>query len=339
VLVAAAPGPEPAVDLQWDGTAACPDAGLARERLEAYLAQSEGAASSEAVIARVVVSETEAGLEASLELSTAWGESRRTLRADRCEDIADAVALVVATTIDPLLGIRDPHDGGPAIEPEPEPLPEPEPEPLPDPDPLPPVDTPPPEADREASDRTPDPPPKRPAARSPITLLGAFGAGVGAGLRLHAGAVLDASMGVQWRRLRVLALGWYGFSGSRPVEGTPEGTIALRSWGAGLLACGVPGFGRFELPTCAGIEAGALHGESDGLAQPDSTWRPWLGVAARVGLHLRITPRVALALDVHGTGVVLRPTFHVEDQAEAESVYQAPPVAGRALLGVQVRWP
>lgn len=338
-----APASEAAVDLRWEGPAACPDAALAEARLRESLARSEGEAPGP-VTAHVVVREVEGELEATLELGTAWGESRRTLRAARCEDIADAVALVVATTIDPLLGIREPHDAGAVVEParaRPEPEPEPE---LP---PLPPVEAAPPstELSPRASPATDGEPATEPATadreprRAPVIVLGAVGAGVGAGLRLRAGAVLDADLGVGWRWLRVLAIGSYTFADSRPVAGTASGTITMRAWSAGALGCGVPAFGRFELPVCAGIEGGTMLGTGRGLPDGASASRPWVGVALRAGLHLRLTPRVALALDVHGIGVVLRPTFHVATTDGLEPVYTAAPVAGRAILGVQVRWP
>jgi hypothetical protein len=335
------PAAPPAVDLQWEGTAACPDASLAQARLAGYLAQS-GGTSADTVRAHVVVTEVDSGLEATLQLATAWGESRRTLRAERCEDIADAVALVVATTIDPLLGIRDPHDAGPALEPparaELEPEPEPLPEPLPEPEPLPPLVAAPDPRPTPAPVRDPQPRPKPEPTRT-IAALGSFGAGIGAGLRLRAGPVLDGSIGFDWRWLRVLAIGSYTFADERPLAGTEDGSIVMRAWSAGALACGVPRFSRFEAPACAGIEGGTMLGRSDGVNVPGSDSRPWLGVALRVGLHLRVTPRVALALDLHGIGVAWRPTFHIENVDTVDTVYTAPPVAGRALLGVQVRWP
>lgn len=338
--VAAAPaGDLERVALGWESSGPCPGPELVRERLHGYLAGSAGTTSGDHVTANVVVASTESGLKATLELTTAWGASHRDLEASRCEDIADAVALVIATTLDPLLDLRAAHrphdltttpaeptaadddgsDPGTAAQPR-----------VPASAPALPASSisPPAPASTRASRRRP---PKR-----TVAMIGGFAAGVGGGLRPRAGAIVEVTLGMKWRWLRVLAIGSHGFARERTLSQVPEGAITLRMWSAGAMGCGVPAFSRLEIPACVGVEGGAIIGEGVGLATTDEASRPWIGVAARTGLHLRVAPRLALALDLHGIGVALRPRFHV---VGVGPVFTAAPVAGRALLGLQVQLP
>lgn len=322
----------PTVELHWEGGTACPDDAHARRRLADEVARAE-TSRDEHVVARVHVAESEDGIEATLDLATTAGQSQRVLSARRCEEIADAVGLIVATTLDPFLDLRTsrasrgavrvPLAAGPPSAASVEEV-----------EPLPPDSAPDPVAPSLEVRAKPEPPPVERSTAS----FGSFGTGVTGGLLPRAGPHLELVLGVKWRWLRGALLGHYAFARRHALPSVEDASIVLHAWSLGLIGCGVMARNRVELPLCTGIEGGRIGGEGrgSGLAFASSAARPWLGVVARTGVHVGITPHVWLALDVHGDGIVWRPAFHVEG---AGSAHVVPRVAGRAILGIGARWP
>ena len=324
----------PQVELEWDGGAACPDELHPQERLARELARTE-ASPDERVLARVTVTDSGDGLQAELHLTTTAGDSRRVMQAGSCAEIEGAVALVVATTLDPLMDLRErsssrvelspmPRIEVPVREPTVEPESEPdEPEPEPEPADLGEIVA----VDEPAAD-----------ARTPVTVHATVASGVTGGLLPSAGPHLEVGLGVGMRRWRLTLLGHHAFVRRTSVRDVPDAFVVLQSWGVGAIGCGVPGTGRIEVPLCAGVEGGAIvgRGRGEGLSYAASGARPWMAAVARVGFHFSITSRLWLVVDAHGDAVALRPAFHVEGVGR---VHLASRVAGRAVLGFGVRLP
>ena len=83
--------------LEWRAPAACPDAGDLRRRVESML----GGAPVGPILGRVTVRAIEAGLfEGQLELQVGSATTARVLRAERCDGLVEAVAVIVALTLD-----------------------------------------------------------------------------------------------------------------------------------------------------------------------------------------------------------------------------------------------
>jgi hypothetical protein len=114
-------------------------------------------------------------------------------------------------------------------------------------------------------------------------------------------------------------------------------------------ACFVPLRARIELGGCGGIEAGAVQGKAFGPdADPSSGFAPWVAATAMARASLNVVGRLSIGLDV-GIAVPLVPGnvaftgpsagVTLLPGAQSTSVtFQSSPVAGRLLLGPEIRF-
>ena len=161
-----------------------------------------------------------------------------------------------------------------------------------------------------------------------LALLGGGGygpLGQGSGVAVMRAALIGShwrwGVGVQW--LPPLTAGF-------------EDGVRLRAagWTGGTRACGVPARGAFEFPMCAGIEAGQVFVE--GLAGVPNRRRqsqPWVAIEFGPGLRWAPLERLALGLEVDLAVPLLRAGFSINNQP----VTRYAPVGVRALLGVELR--
>lgn len=321
-----------AVALTWEAPAGCPDAAVVRRALAGYLGEGPSIEAGAAV--RAVGRVTRRGGLYRLELrtETTSGETVRETTADDCGVLVEATAVIVAIAVDPSTMLaRGDMAPKPAPEPteakpepgptEPEPAPT-EPEPIPAPaDPI-----------VEASPTVPAQPPE-PRIRFGMRVSGGVDLGVlpglAGGLRLA-----GATFGRAWRaELR----GDYWFPRTAIVADGIGGRVSL--WSIGGRGCWVPEVERASLqfPLCAGLESGAMRGDAvgDRVVGPTTSRRFWLAADGSAGLAF--APRRFIALVVQAELVVplVRAGFRVGDL----EVHRAGPVAGRALLGVEARFP
>lgn len=303
------------VELGWQAPADCPDAAAA----QAVVARLLGDAVHDperAVRADVRIERDTTGFRARVRID----QGERELVAQSCEEIADAAALIVAMAIDPRIGGAG------------EPTAIPEPPPTIDPPAAVPIATTPP-AEAIAIERPAPPPPPRPRRARPRAILRA-GGGVGIGAVRAASAVTMLAVAIAGRRWRVELDGAAWLPRTRPG---PDATgIRVVGWSVGLRGCGSPVAARVEVPICAGVRAGALHGRGVGDLDAHRRRVPWIAATLGTGLWGWITPRFALALDVDGELALTRPAFVVEP---AGFVVRAPRAGVRALFGPAVRLP
>ncbi|MEM6991809.1 MAG: hypothetical protein AAF721_14980 [Myxococcota bacterium] len=329
-----APEPRTGITLEVTSAKQCADEAALRSQIDRYLAGS--GADDEPVTASLHTNVEETGIRATLQITTATGHSSRELAAANCNELVDAVAVVVAMAVDPLLALPDTSDPA-APEPEPEPAPEPEPEPIPEPEPEPEPDPEPePEPVRPVplpAEPAPPPKPSRPRRQGTRFVASASGGAAG-GLLPGASGLLEGVAGVQWRSLRVAAAGHYQFRRTRGVDN--RGSVAIAAWGLGAHACFVPTLGRIELAGCGVFEAGQAIGTGQDLPTTASASRPWIGLGARAALDVRITRWLYIELAVQGLAHPLIPTFNVAGVGE---VHTARAVGGRAIGGLQLRFP
>lgn len=297
---------------------ACPGAQEVEERLVRLLGTEASTARAEArVEARA------AGWQVELELEWHGNRDTRTLVAARCETLADATVLMVATTADPMAVVR--HTGTerppPIIERSASPAPEvraAEP-------PLPrvvPTSRPSPELER-----SPRPPRDRGFA------LGVSGQLDLGSLPRVAGGV-GARLGWRWPRARLFVEGAY--LPSRPVVSTApharQGRVQLGVARVG--ACVRAWVRTVELPLCGGAEVGGTRSTGFGVRADRGASDPWVALVGEGGV---VIPLMA-SLAVFGRVGVAVPLVYSEYVFGEERLYRAQAAALRGAIGFEFRW-
>jgi hypothetical protein len=87
---------------------------------------------------------------------------------------------------------------------------------------------------------------------------------------------------------------------------------------------------------CATFEAGAIGGSGFGLARSASGFAPWVAPGLGVMGGYALSRRLAITLALDGVVPVTRAAFSLEGVGV---VHRTPPLSGRALLGLEARWP
>ena len=311
------------VDLAWRAPAGCPDLATAHATIEKLL---EGQApEGRRVVAGVVIEPGGKGFRARVRIDDGTSVGERELEAASCEEVGDAAALIVAMAVDPRLAGDLPPD-----------------EPQPD---EPPIPTPPPGDVTTTPDAgivatpilTPvpvEPTPRR--KRPPLKFLLRAGGGVGYGsVPTVAGVVMIAFAlaGPRWR-VELDADVWTPRTRTSPQNEAIG--VRVLGWTLGVRGCGSPLAMKLEIPLCAGVRAGALHGEGTGPIESSSKFSPWITATGGIGLWGWIVPRFALALDIDGFVSLTRPAF---DTQPSNFIVLAPAGGVRAVFGPVVKLP
>src|SRR5699024_1986952 len=104
---------------------------------------------------------------------------------------------------------------------------------------------------------------------------------------------LQLRAGLLTRRLRVELGAIHWLTQRVEISGTTA-SADLRLTAAQLQACPRLTHKRLEIPLCAGLELGAMHGAGHGLALTSTDRRPWLAALADARLLWAPRPRLAL---------------------------------------------
>ncbi|MCA9709138.1 MAG: hypothetical protein KDK70_25060 [Myxococcales bacterium] len=335
---------DPGMMLEWSAPAGCPSQTAVRQRLSDALADS--AADPRGMRARALVTQDDAGgLTLELELARDDGPGgRRTMQARDCHELAKAVVLIVALAVDPdvdldALPVEPPPDPVPVPVPVPEPgtptMPEPEPAPPSEPAPLDP-------APSEAPEPEPPEPnePREPARRQASALPVGLYVTAGAGLSVLPKPTAVLSLGAAtWGRAWRAEL---GASYWTPVDTFPTGDTTggrIQQWTLDARGCGLLRPGPLEIPLCAGVDGGAVHGKGLGLPAARQVTSLRLALAAGAALvwaPARLRGRLALRLDAEGLVALVRARFRASPAAPG-LVYYTPLVGGRVSAGLEVR--
>ncbi|MEZ4447845.1 MAG: hypothetical protein R3B09_00110 [Nannocystaceae bacterium] len=341
-LVVLALGSGGAVHLEWDAPAGCPSAAEVSAQIDAHLAGTPRGDGSVEASAKV----TRRGGAYVLELRSVVRDQpgARTLRGRECGSLARAAALVVALAVDPSLGERQGDDEGAPVDAgvdvdadadaplagageasvpaEPEAAAtEPE---VTDPEVVAPT-TAPPSNDRRGRLRD----------RFALRLLG--GAEVGA--LPGVGGLVGASIGHVWPRARVELTGVYlpPRRVAVPYEGA-VGSATFQLGAAGARGCGQVVRGRFEVPLCAGIEAGVLDIVTADFRPDGSRRAPWVAGSAGATLVVRALRVLGVVVAAELVVPFTRPTTIVGSDT-SEVVHRPAPVTGRFAAGIELRFP
>ncbi len=244
-----------------------------------------------------------------LRLASESGEQRRTLDAERCDELVDVAATLIAIAAAP---------------PEPEPSPEPEPEPTPEPEPSP------------EPEPTPEPRPTTPTERSPWRGFVAAAAGLGLGPLPGPAPVVTGGVGLFRGRARLEAEVDYWLVRSVFSDQDSDAGGQIQLWAVTLRGCFAPRVAALEFPICGGAQAGQLLGRGVGVAEPRSSRMAWLSAELGAGVRVPVHPNVALRGDVALLVPVLRPGFEIEALGE---LHRAFPVGFSGGLGLEFRFP
>lgn len=300
--------------IEWHAPAECPDDAAVEARVGELLGATPTA--SERATADVVGDHEGWTVELSTFIDGA--KQTRSLRADDCVVLAEAVAVVVAVALDPVaVATNEASAEGPRV---PEPA----------------IES--PASAAPVVDRAKPVPhsasaaPRRRTWSFGVRVEGGYGIGTAPGGTGLAGLALFAQTG----RARIEIEGrWYG-----PREILEDGAGARTQLGtAAALGCLELGRAVVTAPLCLGFEAGALRARGVELPAPQTVHFPWAAPVARAALAARVHARVRMWLALEGAVLVVRPQLQQGFDAP-EVLWTAPPVAARVMLGVEVRaWP
>ncbi len=337
----AAPGEAPSYRVALELTEGC-EAGAVERQVDQLLSSST--VENTDVFAHGRIDQANGEYRLLLSISSGGSVEIHRLAAPSCAELLDAVGLLVASTIDPLVAPAPAESVSVPVSEsanETGPPPDPAMDPVETPDP---AVEPAPELERapwwaeeledpgRAVDEAPAPPEPEPGVVGLILARGGvgygtlpdldlgFAGGLGLDIRGVAGVEIGASHYVERR-----------FEDQDAYLGA---AIGVRLTTGTLLGCWRPKYARVVFPVCAGIELGAMRGIGVGAPNPTLRTGFWGAGEGRVGLRYPDGAPVALAVDAQGYGVFQRPAFRLSG---SDSVYRAGPGGFRALVGMDVR--
>lgn len=316
-------------ELAWKAPAGCPDAEAIRKQVAALVPTPSGGEGVLHVDARVEPRER----AFVLTLRTTFFErlDEREVEARACDELAEAVALVVAISLDPSLDSttqvpeppdereRGPDDAAASAVPS---------EPRAGAEALPAATRPEPPAGAPSTSLRAGAPTRR-ALPSAWLLRLAPKLEVGTLPAVTGG--LDLAVGVLWRWWRLELHGSHSWPRRVPGPGGSAGRFQLGV--VGMHGCGRPRAGPVELPVCVGLDGGALRVDGNGLRRATTVHGPWLAASLGVGLVAGGT-RVAFWTLVEGSAVLMWPRILVGE----ETFFRPFPVAVRGLAGLELRF-
>lgn len=333
------------IELEWHGEA-CHEAERTRARLRELLPAHEAGPRGRARVTIVpdggAPRDGHVPWRVTLAIGTDDGTVTRTIRGGPCSSLTEAIALVIAVTVDPLGTSLQVKPQPPAVaEPEQGMVPEPEQGAVPEqgtaleqgtvPE-L--VGAPPavdgraatraePEVGRTRDDRSP------PRPRSVLAIAEAGGA---LGLLPPLGARLGGTvvLGIGAARLAVTGLHVLARRVEHPQDPSVGADIALSS--ARVSAGWSFVRGRFALPLYAGLEAGVFTAAGFGLQRTATPRATWLAVVPHAQPTLWATPWLGVGVHLEVPIALTRPRFGVDDFSG--DLAQVPAVGLRCGLGI-----
>lgn len=203
-------------------------------------------------------------------------QGRRTLEAESCQALTEAVALVIALAIDPGFS----NDS--LLPKETEPPPEPN-------------------------------TPTNPLTWSGVASLGGIVdtqslPGVAGGLQ--------AGLGVEYGGLLLGASGRYLFGRATTAADHPSARATIDLAAAALESCYFLSLSDWRLGPCAALELGRLRAESEGVTDPSAGRTLWLAVDAGVVARWRFRAPWGLSLGLSAIAPLQRPTFEITGISE-----------------------
>ncbi len=314
------------VRLEWAAPDDCPSAEAVREDIERLLGRPLGAVNDPPLNATAEIIEQSNGWQLRLKVTAGdSGVREREITGERCEDLAQATATIIALAIDPNLRTELPQsesDSQPAatktaeptaVDPRDTPAAEPPAEPPPPPQPT--------------------ARPARPASPPAVETRAEWEVGIAAlldGFSLPSPAPgVRLNAGVERRPLRFEAFALHLFDRRTTVDGGGVGVFSLTA--GGLRGCFVHHTSDFELGPCLSSELGVLRGRSEKVSSPDSGTALWWGIGAGAGASWRASSSWALELGAEAVLPLLGGHFVI--RGVEGKVHEPPTATVRGFLG------
>ena len=238
----------------------------------------------------------------AIEASGDAAPRERRIQGPTCAEVAEAAEVVVAVALTGSAGV--------VVAPAPRPVARPVVEPV-----------------AGGADRDEAPP------APPIAVVPAFRFAAGADfVSLPAPAFgVEAAFRLAFGANRVEFLGSAWLPRSADAAGTAMASAQVGLYAAGARYCRTFFDGTIDLAGCAGVEAGALIGKSEGVTHPASGMSPWVAPGLGVIGGWGFAGRFRLVLELAGLVPVVRDSFQVEGLGE---LYRPPAFTVRSLLGL-----
>ncbi|MEM6993438.1 MAG: hypothetical protein AAF721_23190 [Myxococcota bacterium] len=301
------------VQVQWQAPAECPTQADVQAKVDALLRDGQPAGGVEPMQAEIGVRRTPEGFAASLDVTTAYGNTHRELAAATCDVIVDAAALIVVMTGQRASEQRaaDPPEPNVATVPEP---PEPAVPPVPSPGTRPPA---------------PDDPTPTPRVVEGI-------ASGGGGLDVRGLAPLrpyvGIGIGIVTNRLRVELAGQFWFRRRVALPNRDDLGAQIRLWTVGARAGTELRVRTLRFPLLLGLDVGLAHAAGFGVTAPKDARRPWLSLGAFPGLEWWFLERLGLGLEPRFAVVALRPRFGFSDAGRLPRAHAVTAGLGARIL-------
>ncbi len=344
MLLAAAPPPSGGVTIAWEGPAECGDGTTTRAMVDRLVGAPRADLEASATVS-IVAERT--GWIAEIAIEHDGATSQRRLRGAPCTALNDAVALVIAVTVDPLgasatvskavnateaerpgppvvtvipgpsVATTDPTPPVPTQAPAPvavEPLPTTQPRATPASG----VGA----ADRRASLRVPLRGSAFVVGGGTLGLVDPVGGQLGGGLALGVGVA----------RIELAATHRFSTRIDHRAGGGSGADVSLTA--ARASGCWSLRRKRFIVPVCGGFEVGAWSAQGRGLTNTTTANLAWLAITPHARPMVRATPWLALGVDVQAPLALLRPRFTVDDFED--DLLRVDPAGFRFGLAVEV---
>ena len=308
--------------LVWEAPSSCPGVSEIRERVDDVLGWHwEGQETQ--VVGRV---HDDGGTwRLRLELHSGPEVETRTLEGSNCEELSDAAAIVIAAAVRQV--------AAPVAEVSPR---ETATDKAARSDDTPEVSTPPLTRDDAATRDGPTPRARQRRPRRPEHGVARLEGGTDFGMVAVVTGGPRLSFGLVWRFVRVEVVGT--FWAPRRHELRPGRGARLSAGTVELRGCGRVVSGTAEVPLCAGVEAGASRNRGYGFRTASTGHTPWAAGVFSPSLIWRVHSHVGLVLGAQLWIALVRPQIVSSgDAGPQETIYEVPPVGGRATLGVEFR--
>lgn len=290
-----------AIALEWNAPTTCPGSDRVRTVVAALLDREVELDETATVVVRGDIAPIGNRWLLQLAVEHDGAIEQRRLEADRCETLADAAALIVATGIDPRRVAKT-------------------------------------LAERPEPQRGQDPRDRSPAPAEPEKLRVALGVASGPALGLvpKVAAWLQGDVALHIRRARVGVQVGHAFE--RKTGGDPGATV--RNTAGTLRGCFAPTQRKISLPVCGLFEAGSLSARASGTGVSGSRQRAlWLAMGLGAAIEYAPIPRLALVAGVDALVALRRARFHVQTPTGRDEVFRVAPAGVRLVLGLSVRLP
>jgi hypothetical protein len=322
--VAAAQALPPRVSLRWAAPDECPDDVQLVHQIEALLGQSLLDAGEQALAVRASAQgNPDKGYAAKVSFTGAQGTEERYLEHPSCENLVQALALVIALAIDPerVRATQQTRDAQAEVIVVPE---------------QPALATP----ERVA-------PPARAAERNTAPLANAdrssplrglrvaLHGAVGAGPLPQLGAGVEATLGWHRQGFRVELVGRYWLSQQRAVPDFISASLQLGLNTLGARACWQPLIGAWQVAACAGGDLGDMsaRGSANGLRDPRTPHALYADLAGGFQLayaRSRLAPEGGFEV----SGALSRPLFGIGENGRGDEVFRPETWGFSAFFGL-----